>query len=140
MGFIGDLFGGKGGDSAPAPMPQLPDYSGQMMGMMGMMQEMMGGVMEGMMGQMGGMMEQATKQQETMMAQMSANMDMSMPEVYRNPIIDWTEQQDQLAQKSKADYHLEQLRRKGRGDTILTSPLLDDEDVDVTGSILTGEG
>lgn len=142
MGFIGDLFGGKGSSSAPAPMPQTPDYSGEITQMMGMMQEMMGGVMEGMAGQMETMMSQASEQQRTMQESI-LNMNMSMPEMpaaYRNPEIDWTEAQGQLSQKAKADYHLDQMRRKGRQDTVLTSPLLDDEDVDVTGSILTGAG
>ncbi len=144
MGFIGDAIGGifgKGGDSAPDPvMPQMPDYSGEMMAMMGMMQEMMGGMMEGMMGQMMGMAEQQQSMQENMMANLSAQMDIPLPQVYRDPEIDFGERQDQLAQRGKADFHRDQMLRKGRLDTVLTSPLLDEEEGPALGgSVLSGE-
>ena len=141
---MGDLFSGifgkgGGGDSTPPPMPQAPDMSGQMMAM----NEMMMSVMNGMMNSTASMMEhmgaQAQAQQESMMASLEMNMP-GLPDVYRDPTIDWTEAQGQLNQKAKADFHADQMRRKGRTDTILTSPLLDDEEANVTGSILTGEG
>ena len=125
MGFVGDWFG-KGGSSAAPPMPEMapaPDFSGEIAGMMGMMSEMMGGMMEGMASSME-----------------AANMDSALPDIYRDPVIDWSEKQEQLRQKASAEYSLDQVRRKGRTDTVLTSPLLDDEEADVTGSILTGEG
>lgn len=63
-----------------------------------------------------------------------------MPSVVRAPDVDWGEKQKEIAQKMKADYTLDQARRKGRSDTILTSPLLDSDDSSVFGSsILTGE-
>ena len=138
MGFIGDIFGKGGGDNYAPPPPQMPDYSGEMMAMMGMMSEMMGGIMEGMAAQTAQMMEQAGAQQEQMFASMQANMP-GLPEAYRDPVIDFSEQQDKIASKAKADYHLDELRRKGVADTVLTSPLLDEEDPELGGSILTGD-
>ena len=139
---------GKGGDAAPPP-PAIPDNSGQMADMMNMMQGMMGGIMEGMMGQMMGitqqmqgmtqsMLSQASDSQESMMATLNATMP-TLPEAYRDPEIDWTEKQQQLSAKAKADYNLDTALRKGRMDTILTSPLLDDEEANVGGSVLSGE-
>ena len=107
------------------------------MGMMGMMQEMMGGMMEGVMGSMMMMQEQAAAQQDSLLAQMDANMNIPMPDVYRSPEVDWSETQSQLASKASADYHADQLRRKGVSDTILTSPLLDEEEENVGGSVLS---
>lgn len=134
MGFVGDLFG-KGG-SAPAPPPvTMPQQN------MAGFESMMMNFENMMMGAMGSMVsaQQAAAQQQ---ADMMATMNMSMPElpaVERDPIIDWTEQQAQLANKAKADYNLDQARRRGRQDTILTSPLLDEEDPELGGSVLTGE-
>jgi hypothetical protein len=142
MGFIGDAFGsifGKGG-STPPPVPAMPVQDNtEVYAMMGMMQEMMGGMMEGMAGQMEMMAGQAAAQQESILAQMEANMNMPMPEVYRSPEIDFTEAQDRLNAKAKADFHLDQMRRKSVTDTILTSPLLEDEEPQLGGSVLSGE-
>ena len=63
---------------------------------------------------------------------------MEMPSIVEPLDIDWTEKQDQLKAKAKADFNLDKARKKGRMETVLTSPLLDDEEVDVTSSILSG--
>lgn len=122
---MGSWFGKGGGDSAPPPMPMQPqDNSGETMAMMmGMMEAMSANSMA--------MMHQAQAPQLPPMPQ--------IPEIAREPVIDWTEKQAQLAAKAKADYNIDQTRRKGRSDTILTSPLLDEDDATVTGSVLAGE-
>lgn len=144
MGFVGDIFGsifgGKGGSSAPPPMPQMPDYSGEMLGMVGMMSEMMGGMMEGMMGQMEMMSQQAAAQQESMLAQMDATLQMpELPMPSRDPQINFSETERRLRNRAAADFNLDERRRKGIQDTVLTSPLLDEEEPNLGGSVLTGE-
>lgn len=59
-----------------------------------------------------------------------------VPEVIKQPDVDWTEKQKQLSQKMKATFGLDVARRKGRLDTIHTSPLLDTEEAATTESIL----
>ena len=62
-----------------------------------------------------------------------------LPEVYRDPEVDWTKRKDQLSAKAKADYLSDLEGKKGRSDTIHTSPFLDEEDPTTSGeSILTG--
>ena len=61
-----------------------------------------------------------------------------LPEVYREPEIDWTEKNKTLAAKMKADYKTDQANKKGRSQTTHTSPLLDEEEATVGGSIITG--
>lgn len=127
---MGNLFswGGKGGSDAP-PMPMMPQqqaaHEPDYMTMMAMMMEGMGG--------MASSFSEAASQPQ--MPALPA-----VPTVFRAPIIDWTEKQGQLNQKMKADYNVDQTRRKNRTDTILTSPLLDEEDATTTGSVLSGSG
>lgn len=121
-------WGGKGGgDSAPTQaMPvqqqQQQDYTPMIEAMMGMMEGMQ-------MAQMG-MMQQMSSQ----MPELPSVPD--MPVIDKTPTIDWTEKQDQLLAKTRADYNVDEARRKGVADTVLTSPLLDEEDAFVTGSVL----
>ncbi len=63
---------------------------------------------------------------------------LKLPEIQKPLEIDWTEQNDQLSAKARADFHNDQTSKKGRLDTVLTSPLLDDDEVDVTQSLLKG--
>jgi hypothetical protein len=63
---------------------------------------------------------------------------MQMPDIIKPLGIDWTDQNAQLAAKTKADYRNQQADRKGRLDTVLSSPLADDDKVDVTQSLLKG--
>lgn len=146
MGFVGDFFSGifgkGGGGAAPPPvtMPQM-DTSGieaYIMQMDSMMTGMMGSLMESQMMQQEAMMQNAQQQQESMLMQMNASLP-GLPDAVRDPLIDFSEQQERINNKARADYNLDQARRKGRQDTILTSPLLDDEDANITGSVLAGE-
>jgi len=134
---MGSLFGGKGGSAPAAPQMQMPDMSGQMTQMMQMMGTMMSGMMQG----MSQMMQESMTAQQGMMEQMNASMMQmpEMPEAYRNPEVDWSETTEDLAKKASAEYSVDDARRKGTGDTVLTSPLLDEEEEDVTGSILAEE-
>lgn len=63
---------------------------------------------------------------------------LQMPEIITPTEIDWTEQNEQLAAKARADYKSDLASKKGRLDTVLTSPLLDDDETDVSQSLLTG--
>jgi hypothetical protein len=99
---------------------------------------------EAMMAQMAAMMHGLMQTQMMTMQQIQQSAPQmpdlpQMPQVASAPTIDWTEKQAQLSAKQKADYHLDRARRKGAQDTVLTSPLLDDEDPNVTGSILAGK-
>jgi len=58
------------------------------------------------------------------------------PEVIADEKIDFSERQTELANQARADYEDDQEDRKGRTDTILTSPLLDEE-LETKGSLLT---
>jgi len=49
------------------------------------------------------------------------------PEVERERVQDWGERTKELANKMRADFNIDQSRRRGRSSTILTSPLLDEE-------------
>lgn len=110
-------MGGKNKSTpAPAPpmMPPPEDNSALIMQMM----HMMGGMMQN--------MPQAP--------QLPAR-----PEVKREPMPNWKERQDQLLEKSRADYTNKTARNKGRADTVLTSPLLDDDEANTTDkSLLSG--
>lgn len=105
-------MGGKGSkSSAPAPMQQQQDDN------MGMYQAML----------MTMMMNQANQQPPPMI---------QMPEVQKTQRIDYTEKQDQLSQKAKADYMAEQNKRKRFVDMTHTSYLLDDEEPTTTQTVL----
>jgi len=67
-----------------------------------------------------------------------ANMP-QLPEISKAADVDWAEKQQQLQKKMQAAFNLDEARRKGRMDTILSSPLLDDEDAKTTDSLLKGE-
>ena len=77
-----------------------------------------------------------------MLQQMKALQDQSLqnqvPVTEATTPVDWTEVQNKIASKSKADYALEQARKVGRSDTILTSPLLDDQEAETTSNSLIG--
>lgn len=126
---MGSWFGKGGGDSAPPPMPVQQD-TGEMAAMMANFENMMMGAMSSIAQSQMAMMELQQPQLPPMP---------SIPEVARDPVIDWTEKQAQLAAKAKADYNVDEARRKGRSDTILTSPILDEDDATVTGSVLADE-
>lgn len=83
-------------------------------------------------GMLGAMMSQ---NQEAMMAYMEQMQQMQtpvtnfdLPEIIKPTEIDWTEEASKIANKSKADEALRSKQKKGRLDTILTSPLGDEEE------------
>lgn len=96
-----------GGKNTPEAPPAVEPAGMDMSVMMQMMQ--------GMMGMMGSM-------QPPPMPQVP-----EAPEVEKEEEIDWTERNKQLAAKAKADWTEDEKRKKGRNDTILTSPLLDEQ-------------
>ena len=61
-----------------------------------------------------------------------------LPDIPNVEPIDWTEKQMQIAAKMSAETALEQAQKKGVTGTILTSPLLDEEEPDLTASPLVG--
>lgn len=51
---------------------------------------------------------------------------------------DWAAKAEELKAKMAAEYEADKAKKTGRTDTILTSPLLDQQDAVTTSSILTG--
>lgn len=102
-------MGGKSKQEAP-PAPVMPPMQDNTV------------IIEQMMGMMGAMMQN--------MPQPPAQLP--VPEVHAAPKMDWRERQDQLQAKARADYTNDRSRAKGRQDTVLTSPLLDDEETTTT--------
>lgn len=93
-------------------------------------------MIEAMSGMMGGVMESMS----SMMKNQPTTPTMTtLPEVNTLSDVDWADKQAQLQQKMSADYNVDEARRKGRTDTVLTSPLLDDEDATTTGVSILGE-
>lgn len=128
---MGGIFS-KGSSAPPMPdysMNQQPDmnaYLGPMMEAMGAMQASSAGLMQQLM------------QMQMQPPQLPPIPEVNVPEVQRDPEMNWAERHEQLASRMRADYALDTGRR-GRLETILTSPLLDDEDAHVTSSVLAGE-
>lgn len=60
----------------------------------------------------------------------------SLPDMIEYKEIDWAKRQEQLYNKAKGELALEKARRFGREDTILTSPLLDDEEAITTSPLV----
>jgi len=102
--------GGKDGGSTTAPPPVDTSGTDDSMQMMQMMLAMM----------------------ESMAASAGAAPAMPVmpdaPAVDTTPSIDWGEKMDSLRAKTTAEYSISQDKRKGRTDTIHTSPLLDTEE------------
>lgn len=112
-------MGGKGGKSSP-PAPALPDASAQ------------GAQFEQMMTALLQMQAAAAN------AQPQAPANPATPEVVREPVVNWAEKNAELLAKSRADYTVNQARKKGRSSTVLTSPLLDETAASTTDSLLAG--
>lgn len=106
-------MGGKGGSAPPEE-----DYTGIMSAMSQMAQ------MQGMM---------ASQQALPQMPEQAP-----LPEIDSAGNVDWTDKHAQLRQKAAADYGSANAARKGRADTILTSPILDDDDDEVLASSILG--
>lgn len=111
------VFGGGKGDSAPDANVQDVDLSSAMSMMQGMQ-----------------------SQNAEMQAALNSQPDMStLPTTSTVESVDWTEKNKELAARAKADYGLEKAQKVGRLDTVMTSPLLDDEETSTTKSVLGGE-
>lgn len=80
--------------------------------------------------------------QMSMEQQLAAIQAMEPPDITDAPAVrtpeavDWSQKTAELAERAAADYHLDRSRRKGRMQTIYTSPLLDEDNPNVKGSIL----
>lgn len=124
-GGIGLLMGGKGAEEAipaPPPVEEVPHFGGGVGGI--------GSIM--------------AAQQAAMDAMMGSMLNQPLPDIYTpthsDPYqeMDWGQIESELSAKARADEAADAARRKGRTSTILTSPLLDYEDVETTESVLAG--
>lgn len=112
-------MGGKGKSSTPPPPDTVEPPDQNMDALIAMMGQML------------------TLQAQQLAQPPEPPMPPILPPIDSGPDVDWTEQNRELAAKARADYNVEEARRKGTLDTILTSPLLDDEEAQTT-SILAG--
>ncbi len=81
----------------------------------------------------------AMSSMNAMNAQMPQQPQMtSMPETSKTKEIDWTDQNAKLAAKAKADYNVDKAKRKGRSETVPSSPLLEEEEIATTTKELGG--
>lgn len=111
-------MGGKGGGSAPPPIQSIPEPPQvDLAPIMAMMTQMMS------------MMSQ----------QASAPPLPPTPTIFSEPSIDWRQKQEELRNKLNAQETLDNETRKNRVDTILTSPLLDEEEAVTTRSLIANE-
>ena len=113
-------MGGKG--SQPAPPAATPTDNSALMGQMQQM-------IQGMMAMQGASMAQIAKMSQQ-------NQMPPIPEVLTQPEVDWSEKASQLRNRMSANYALDRARKIGQQDTVLTSPLLDDEDPNLTSPIV----
>ena len=118
-------MGGKNSQQAPPPAYDNSANEAMMAQVSQIMMAMMAS-QQAQSNQMMRVMQQAQAQQDVPM----------LPEIITEPEVDWTEKTQELRNKMKAEYTLDKARRIGREDTVLTSPFLDDEEADVTGSLL----
>lgn len=108
-------MGGKSKPTPPPPVSSIPEPPQVDLGpIMSMMSQMM-----------------AMVSQQTALPQLPQT-----PSVFAEPDINWREKQEELRNKIKGDESLADDKRKNRVDTVLTSPLLDEEDAITTKSLL----
>jgi hypothetical protein len=92
-------------------------------------------MLEAMMGMMSGM----TEAMATMATQVPEMPEpVSTPQLATTEPIDWAEKMSTLNAKTRADYANEVDKKKGRTDTIHTSPLLDEDETNTTSQTLIG--
>lgn len=82
------------------------------------------------------MMYEMMMNQQAMQNAANRPQPLQMPEIQKSTDIDWSEQNKILAAKAKADYTMNQSKKKGIPDTIHTSPLLDEETTTNVASVL----
>jgi hypothetical protein len=75
---------------------------------------------------------------QQLMAQQQQTIASKMPDVTEAPKVDWASESEKLAAKVKTSSALEQAKKVGRTQTIISSPLLDDESAQTTFSSLIG--
>ena len=109
------MGGGKGGSTQAPPPPSMAPAKENQEEIMMMMMSMMGS-----------------------MAQPQTPELPPMPSLYTGPDVDWTEKNEELANKAKADYMSDAANKKGRKGTVLSSPLLDDDTPATSKSLSTG--
>ncbi len=114
-----------GGKNKQAPPPPVDNSANQ--AAMAQMGQIITAMMASQSAQMGRMMQQMQQAQQQVP---------TLPEVFRQPDIDWTEKTKQIQEKMKADYKLDKARRVGRSETVLTSPFLEDDEPNLTGTLL----
>lgn len=106
-------MGGKGGgETIPAYTPPSPEIDYE--AMIGMMGEMM------------------------IMSQMNTPQYAPPPAITSEPAVDWAARQKELQTKVDADVTAELRRKRGRASTVLTSPLVNEEDPDIVQTKPTG--
>lgn len=76
--------------------------------------------------------------QEAMQQAMLAQGYASLPSIQTNAKVDWSETHDKLKSMASAEYGTSEAARKGSLDTVLTSPLLDEESANVIGGANLG--
>jgi len=118
-------MGGKGGDSSSSQEITRNLGSGEGGGALGLDEIM--GMFEGLM-----MQNQQTLQMLSQQSQQTLPTMPSIPTMFEGPTIDWTDEANKLASKTKADETTKAAQRRGMASTISTSPLLEDEDVNTT--------
>jgi hypothetical protein len=79
------------------------------------------------------MMQMLSSGTENVAQQMpQAPTPLQVPDLTRTEDIDWTEKMEQLTSQASAGYTLGQAKKHGVLDTVHTSPLLDDEEINTT--------
>ena len=116
-------MGGKGGSTTTVQQPKVDNNAAA---------EATAGYLASMM-QMNGMMNQQ------MMRQQNQQLLNSVPKVQKAPEMDYSEEQNKLANKAKATYGLDQAKKVGRMATLNSSPLLDEDTPTTTKSVLAGK-
>lgn len=95
---------------------------------------------EGMAGMMGSMMEGYSQQMAAMQDSMMKGLkETGTPEVLTPPSVNWADKQKELAAQVKADYNLQNTRKKNTATSIYTSPLLDNEEAQTTNASLVAQ-
>lgn len=112
-------MGSKGSSTPSQPMMQQDNTAAMMEQYMGMMSEMFA---------------QQQEQMNTLMTSMQQTDE--APEVIANPEVDWTEKNAELQAKMAADYDGTVAQQVNGASTVLTSPLLDEEEPTTQTSVL----
>ena len=116
-------MGGKNKQAAPPPVDNSANEA-----MMMQMSQMIAAMMASQQSQMGQMMSAMSQQQQSQIP--------TIPEIFTQPDVDWSEKTKELQNRMRADYTLDKARKIGRNETVLTSPFLEDDEPTLTGTLL----